>query len=73
MKLETKYDIGQSVWFIKDNRIHKSTIYGLVRYSINYTSGGKYQEEILYDLNSLGQYYEKDLHSTKEDLIKAIS
>lgn len=73
MKLETKYDIGQDVWFIKDNHLYRYPIHSLKAYSIDYVGEGKYIDKIIYCISSFGEYNEKDLYLTKEDLIEAIS
>ena len=70
MKIETKYDIGQEVWFRSLEYNKRATIYGIaaIIFSDNDLS-------IRYDLSRHGNFYEKSEHElfpTKEELLKSL-
>lgn len=71
MKLETKYDIGQEVWFMKENKIRSCGVYGL-KVNREYTGSKGYTNTISYCLNSHGIYDEELLFSSKEELLKSL-
>ena len=78
MKIETKYDIGQEVWVMKDNRPQKFKVNGI---SVEYQDG-MYKSCIHSGIASvhydLGQrmnpmiYGEIYLFPTKEELLKSL-
>ena len=82
MKIETKYDIGQEVWFMKDNRPVCSLVAG---YKTSYSKGDYFGEFITGEPKCVTTYYVKDdkesigsfqeessLFHTKEELLKSL-
>lgn len=72
MKIETKYDIGQEVWFEKRSRIIKGVIYEIDAYTsrdnkllICYGIEGK-------DYPAFFQEPERIIYPTKEELLKSL-
>ena len=72
MKIETKYNINQAVWFIEGGKVVEDTIL-----KIEYTINNKSEEEIKYwfengmDFGYRGSYYrvfnESQVFATKEE------
>lgn len=82
MTMETKYDIGQEVWFMGDNHAQSGKITGL-RYS--YGKGEYFGKAISHEGNVYVNYFlrcefihsgcileEKFLFPTKEELLKSL-
>ena len=70
MAIETKYNIGDEVWFKTLKHIVKANIIGV---TINLRQDGVIME---YGLERKGYYYQKrecDLFPTKEELLKSSS
>lgn len=72
MDIKTKYKLGQDVWFMKDNKIRHTSIYGIKSVSITYCGGGQYSQKELYCLNSFGVFDKEFLFPSKEDLIATL-
>lgn len=68
MKIETKYDIGESVWFLEDYRLQSSKISG-----VEYQKLGDAKPYILYRFLAFQPKKESQVFKTKEDLIKYLS
>ena len=78
MKIETKYDIGQEVWVMKDNRPKKLKVNGISVECLD----GMYNscihfgiESVKYDLGERMRpmiYSEIYLYPTKEELLKSL-
>lgn len=69
MTIETKYNIGDEVWFRTPPFKVKAKVIGV---TINLTEDGVIME---YDLESKGYYYHKresDLFPTKEELLQSV-
>ena len=72
MDIKTKYDIGQSVFFMKDNKVETSAIRQIIL-DVWYNEDKNVKERISYCLFSSSQIYEeKDLFPTKEELLKSL-
>ena len=72
MKAESKYEVGQTVWFMLD----KPT-YGEINSITADQRKGENEATILYLVVPSGRFlgihfYEKSLHPTKEDLLKSL-
>ena len=72
MEINTKYDLMQQLWFMKDNKINSSTVYDIHHIRISYIGNGEYKTHIEYDMNPKGIFDEKYLYPTKEELIKTL-
>ena len=82
MKIETKYNIGQEVWYMEDNHTELGEICG---YNISYGEGDYYGSFMTGEPKSLITYYikgskssvgclcaEDKLFPTKEELLKSL-
>jgi hypothetical protein len=70
MTIETKYNIGDEVWFLSYHSPRKARIYGM---SIYVSNSGKVS--LLYSITEKDVYWlkrEKDLFSTKEELLNSL-
>ena len=70
MKIETKYNIGDEVWFLSYNSPRKARICVMSIYVQNSS-----EITILYSLNEKELYWhknEQDLFATKEELLKSL-
>ena len=73
MKIETKYDIGQEVWFMNRNKCESSTVKGMKIASVNGNYLGYVNHvSIDYSLEEVGIYPECALFPTKEELLKSL-
>lgn len=68
MKIETKYDIGENVWFLEDYRAQSSKISG-----VEYQKLGDAKPYILYRFLAFQPKKESQVFKTKEELIKYLS
>lgn len=73
MTIETKFNIGDEVWFMSRSKCASSQVKGVRIYSID----GKYSYrssciEIDYDLGDYGSYEEFNLFRTKEELLDSL-
>ncbi len=71
MKIETKYNIGDELFYMKDNKIHHSYVWA-VKYEETMIGAGQRVTTIIYNINSSGDYKENELFLTKEELIKSL-
>ncbi len=76
MTIDTKFDIGDKVFFFKNNSVWDAKI---TRISSNF-SGDPYPPRIYYDVRTLsmgnyidGTYSQDELHATKELLLASLS
>ena len=69
MDIKTKYDLGQSVFFIEDNRV-KEDIIDSIRIDIKYL-GGIRVGRFIYRIGG-EPYLEEKLFPTKEELLKSL-
>lgn len=69
MKINNKYKIDDTVWYIKDNAIHCSKIVFMTIWVHSNTS-----HTIQYEVNSpyRDKFYEPKLYSSKENLLKTL-
>lgn len=74
MKIETKYDVGQTVFYMADNKVHSSAISKIKVNVYNWVY--KELNEILYILEDpevKGEWYkESDLFETKKELLDSL-
>lgn len=72
MTIETKYNIGDEVWFMQDNKVCSDTITAIHTYrtetisNITYGFGKSIRSQIIAIIN------ERDLFPTKEELLKSL-
>lgn len=72
MTIETKYNIGDEVWFMQDNKVCSDTITAIHTYrtetisNITYGFGKSIRSQIIAVIN------EQDLFPTKEELLKSL-
>lgn len=66
MKVKTKYDIGDRVWCISNNKVQNIEVTG---FNITVTSEGT---EIIYTLHYDLKYDESKVFDTKEELLKSL-
>lgn len=76
MTIETKYNIGQEVYAIYDNAIHKFKICS-IDISIEEGFDGQYvlpirQETKYHDFGKKHTFLERNLYATKEDIISSL-
>ena len=68
MTIETKFNIGDEVWFIYKDRCQHSKVESIRVYKHNSIS----KIEINYHLNGIDWLPEERLFSTKEELLKSL-
>ena len=72
MDIKTKYGLGQSVFFMKDNKVETSAI-KQISIDVWYNKYKEIRMSIHYYLFSADQFYEEDnLFLTKEELLKSL-
>ena len=79
MEVKTKYSIGDIVWYMEDNRIHKgkvSKINNIITSAVT-AKLGWYQKTTYNLFNYFSfkpkhEYQEYELYPTKEELIKSL-
>lgn len=71
MVIETKYDIGDELFYMKDNKIHHSYVWE-IGYKETMIGAGVRVKTIIYNMNTHGDYKEEQLFKTKEELIKSL-
>lgn len=72
MDIKTKYDIGQRVFFMKDDKVETSAI-KQISIAVWYNKYKEIRMSIHYYLFSADQFYEEDnLFLTKEELLKSL-
>lgn len=67
MTIETKYNVGESVWLINENRVRQRPIFTIV---IRVLDGKAKKEYFLEDVK--GCYCESELFATKEELLNSL-
>lgn len=72
MKIETKYNPGDEIYYMKDNQIVNQAIYGISIKVIYSGSNIGYKTITEYDMNSNGVLYEHQIFKTKEALLKSL-
>lgn len=76
MKIETKYNIGDKVFFLNHNKVEQSMIQSIeiILTNVFDTKGTKLFTRISYILcpEFSGTYYENRLFLTKEDLLNSL-
>ena len=72
MDIKTKHYLGQSVFFMKDNKVETSAI-KQISIDVWYNEYKEIRMRIHYYLFSADQFYEEDnLFLTKEELLKSL-
>ena len=72
MEIKTKYDIGQRVFFMKDNKVETSAIRQII-IDVWYNRDKDIKERTSYGLFSTDRFYEEEnLFLTKEELLKSL-
>lgn len=69
MTTETKYNIGDEVWFILRDKAQQGIILSITFYKVGYKVGHYYNVQIGV---SHGSFNESDLFRTKEELLKSL-
>ena len=76
MDIKTKYDLGQSVFYMNNNQVNESVINQIfveVRHRIGYKRNFIIDMSVSYFLvNSNLLYKERELFLTKEELLKSL-
>ena len=76
MDIKTKYDLGQSVFYMNNNQVNESVINQIfveVRHRIGYKRNFIIDMSVSYYLvNSNRLYEERELFLTKEELLKSL-
>ena len=79
MEVKTKYSIGDTVWYMKDNRIHKgkiskinNTITSTVTSNLGWYQKTTYHLFNYFSFKPKQEYQEHELYPTKEELIKSL-
>jgi hypothetical protein len=80
MTIETKYNIGDEVWFMADNKVHKAIIYGFAcEQACGYIKDGEprcvYTDVdyiVCISQGHTSKMYDCDLFPSKEELLKSL-
>ena len=80
MTIETKYNIGDEVWFMADNKVRKAIIYGFsCTQACSYIKDGEpccvstdLDYIVCIDQGHTTKMYDCDLFPTKEELLKSL-
>ena len=67
MTIETKYNIGDEMWFIWENKVQHSCITHVLKTSIK----NFYEFDIIYNKHHV-MMAESDIFPTKEELLKSL-
>lgn len=70
MKIETKYNVGQNVWYV-DRSVHKSAIIS-VRVEQSLDSFGKSKDVTIKYFVGMDWRFENELFLTKDELLKSL-
>ena len=70
MRINTKFNIGDKVFYLADNKVQFREIYG-IRVSISDRTG-KRVRNVLYEFYNLPDRIEKVLFNTKEELLNSL-
>lgn len=68
MTIETKWDIGDAVWFLEDYKVRRSKISG-----VNIQKLGRAAAHVAYKFIDAAPKMERQVFGTKEELIRYIS
>ena len=68
MKIETKYDIGQEVWFFYYGKIFKD----IITHRMTIAIGNRRDNIVIYRTRNFNNIAEYDLFPTKEALLKSL-
>lgn len=68
MKIETKYDIGQEVWFFYYGKIFKD----IITHRMTIAVGNQRDDVAIYRTRNFNNLTEYELFPTKEELIKSL-
>lgn len=68
MKIETKYDIGQEVWFFYYGKIFKD----IITHRMTIAIGNRRDNIVIYRTRNFNNIAEYDLFPTKEELLKSL-
>lgn len=68
MKIETKYDIGQEVWFFYYGKIFKD----IITHRMTIAIGNRRGNIVIYRTRKFNNIAEYDLFPTKEELLKSL-
>ena len=73
MKIETKFSIGDVIYYIRDNKVHKDTV-NKIEIVIEKKGVGKIGINALYSVGAYGEYrrYEKEIFANKEELLESL-
>ena len=72
MDIKAKYNLGQTMFYMKDNKVETSAI-RQIRIDVWYNRDNNIKERISYCLFSSDHFYEEeDLFLTKEELLKSL-
>jgi hypothetical protein len=66
MKIETKYDIGQEVWFLYYGKIFKD----IITHRMTIAIGNQRDNVVIYRSRNFNNLAEYELFPTKEELLK---
>lgn len=78
MKVETKYNIGDQVWFITGNKCKEAEVIGILITLGDHRKSERYvNQEVRYNLHILGEqsyegWGEKSVFGTKDELLKSL-
>lgn len=66
--IKTKFDIGQEVYWMKNNRINKGVIDGIQVYDVNFSADGLSKYMVLY---TIGDYAitANEVYTSKEEIL----
>lgn len=68
MKIETKYDIGQEVWFFYYGKIFKD----IITHQMIIAIGNQRDYVVIYRTRNFNNLAEYELFPTKEELLKSL-
>ena len=68
MKIETKYDIGQEVWFFHYGKIFKD----IITHRMTIAVGNRRDNVAIYRTRNFNNLAEYELFPTKEELLKSL-
>jgi len=71
MKIDTKRNIGEVVYYMKNNVVVNSKITGIYTYNTNKPAYDKIEYN-LSDENDKDRYEESEFYSSKEELLKTL-
>lgn len=79
MEIKTKYSIGDTVWYIEDNRVHKgkiskinNTITSVMTSKLGWYQKTTYNLFNYFSFKPKKEYYENELFPSKEELFESL-